>query len=67
MSVTDDTIGELERAIRRLQQYRDVAKESDHYNAGREHGDASRATMDASRMLVRWRQTPAWCYPKRVK
>ncbi len=67
MTLTDVAIAELERTITRLVAYRDKAKETDYYVAGPDHAAALRATMDATRILARWRLAPAQCYPKKVK
>ena len=58
MTLTDATIAELERTITRLVTYRDKV-------AGPDHATALRATMDATRILARWRL--AQCYPNKVK
>lgn len=56
MSVTQNTIDELERTLRRVVQYRDEAK--DGRTTGPSHALAMRATMDLTRQLALFRATP---------
>lgn len=59
MSVTDDTIAELERTLSKLKDYRAAVMTGDTHTYQRpEHAAACRATMDLTRQLAIFRRTP---------
>lgn len=57
MTVTNDTIWELERCLRAMRAYKTAAEDPEVYSTGKEHAAAKRASMDATRALTKWRQT----------
>lgn len=57
MSVTQAVLMEMERCRKALLVYQERANRGDAYGT-REHAAASRATLDLTRLLAKWRKTP---------
>lgn len=54
MKLTDELLEELQRCVRKLEDYR---KNPGNWNSSRTHASLHRGTLDLSKILSKWRKT----------